>query len=130
MSNDTGLSADHDIIADFGASTDAGLGSNHRILTHFNIMGDLDEVIEFSPGMIMVEPIVARSIGICPNLHMVFNNHIAYLGYFFIGAVCLGRKAKSIAANDRSGMDGYIVANNAIVVNFYPGMYTHVICRF
>ena len=39
------------LFAYFGTATYPGLCSNHRITADFYIMGDLDEIVEFGPGM-------------------------------------------------------------------------------
>src|SRR5688572_4318006 len=50
MSHYTGLAADHNVIAKLRAATDACLRSYHSVVSHFYVVGYLNEIIQLGPG--------------------------------------------------------------------------------
>src|SRR5688500_10727248 len=128
MTYDARLPTDHYIVANFGTAAYTGLGRNNGIITYLFIMGYLYQVIEFgarfnerrSDGS-------AVNGGISADLYKIFHYYITNLRHFFKAAICLRRKTKSIASYNRTGMNGYVFANNTVVVNFCSGMYNGIV---
>ncbi len=123
MADDPGLTADHHPAADLGAAADAGLCGDHGMMADVHVVGDLDEVIE-----LCARPDHRRSDGgpvdgdIGSYLHIIFDLHISYLRHLFEGTIGLWRKAKTVAADDRPGMNGHVRADNAVVVDLNTRM--------
>jgi hypothetical protein len=121
MTCKTGLPTDQNPLTDLSAATNAGLGCNDGKIAHFDIMCDLDEVVQlgatFNKRRAHRGP-VDRSIG--AYLHIVFNDHIADLRDLFQGSICLRSKTKSIAADNGTGMNRNIITQLAVMIDLYP----------
>src|SRR5437868_14296971 len=120
MTNDTYLPADHHVIANLSASTNACLCGDHRIITYLNIMCDLEKIIEFSSGFdecTADRRSVNCSIG--ADLYSIFNNHVANLWYLNERTIGLWRKAKTITTYHCACMDRNVIADLTIMIDFY-----------
>src|ERR1035438_7381693 len=100
MPDDACLATDHYIIADFSAATDPGLRSDHGIITYFNVVGNLDKIIQLSTRFNEGRS-DGRAVngGVGANFYIVFHDDIANLWHFFKAAVLLGSKSKPVPAN-------------------------------
>src|SRR5687767_13866540 len=120
MPYNTGLTADHYIVADLGAAAYAGLGSDDSVVAYVHIVCNLDQVVElgaaFNNGRADSSAIDS---GIGADLNIIFHHHIADLRHLFETAVFLRSKTKSITAYNSACMNGHIPANYAIVVDLY-----------
>jgi hypothetical protein len=92
MPGNTDLTAESAMLADFGTAGDTDLGGQNRIRSDRDVMGDMDQVVEFGPASDQSRskrgPI---DTGTGPNLDVVFNNDIAYLGNFHVALTIRGK---------------------------------------
>src|SRR5687768_11953720 len=61
---------------------------------------------------------VYRCVG--ANFYVVVDHHVAHLGYFFIGAVCLGGKSKTVSAYNTTCMQDHPVTQYTVIIDLYP----------
>src|SRR5688500_15684778 len=130
MPYNTGLTADHYIVADLGAAAYAGLRSDDSVIAYFHIVRNLDQVVElgaaFNDGRADGS---AVDSGIGADLYIIFHHHIADLRHLFETAVFLRSKTKSITAYHGACMNGHIPADDTIVVDLYTGMQNGIIAQ-
>src|SRR5688572_7086469 len=123
MTDNTSLSSNHNVFANFGRTTDAGLGGDHCIMPYFHVMSNLDQVIQLRTGTNQCRTHrCAVNSGIGTDFDIVFNNDIADLWHFFEAPIWLRSKAETIAAYHCTCMDNYIPADQAIMVNSHSGV--------
>ena len=134
---DTAFGTDGDIVADLDMADDADLTcydavgtnlaragnarlrSDSRIATDNDIVGQLAEIVDL--GTLMDDRRAhsgAVDAGVGANLHIVLDDHIAYLVDFGIGAIGGRGKAETVGAQDGSGMDNTVAAHDGVPIEF------------
>src|SRR5690606_8477821 len=114
------LSANNGVPADFGAPRNPRLGSNHRMFANFDIVRNLNQIIQLYPL-----PYNGRShrgaidYRIRTDFYVILNDYIANLADLIVGTIFLRSKPKAIATHHRSRMDDNALANHAIEINRY-----------
>src|SRR6478736_1115921 len=92
------------------------------MLANFHVMRNLYQVVYFGAfannGSAHGSTIYG-SVG--ANAHIIFQNYVAYLRNWFVSTVFLRGKTKTIGANNRARVNGAVVANYRIGVNFSAG---------
>ena len=80
MTDKAGLAAHHAVLAEMCRSAHTHLGCQSRVLTHFHIVGKMNQVVEFHS---LMNPCRAHrgavDGGVGPDFHIVVNHHIAHL---------------------------------------------------
>jgi hypothetical protein len=107
MISEASLTADHDISADSRASSDAHLCDKDAMLSDSDIVGNLDQVIDFGPlfdqGMAEGSTVDRH---IRTEFHIVLNDHVAELGDLMVSALMLNI-TEPVSSNDRTAMDDH-----------------------
>ena len=105
VADDADLASEGDIVAEFGASGDACLGDDEAVFSNDDIVGDLDEVIDFGTGL---DPSAAEAGTVDGDVGTDFNIVVdlddAGLGNFHV-ATGGEFEAEAIAAEDGAAMD-------------------------
>src|SRR5687768_16632828 len=108
MPCNTNLPGEQAVVANFCGAGDACLCCDNSILSYFNIMGNLYEVVKFyalfDQGRVAKQ---SRAVNyrVSTNSDIVFNNHIAKLWYRFVSSIFLWCKSKSIASDNSTGVN-------------------------
>src|SRR5690606_21861177 len=111
------LATNDRVFANLGASRNAGLRSDNRVLSDFNIVRNLNKVVEF-----YALPNNGRSHGRSVNylivayFDVIFDLYVANLADLLVSAIFPRRKPKTIAADYRSRMNRHMRTDYAIVV--------------
>ena len=121
MARTARLSGKDNVIAGLGTAGNAGLGNDEAIFTDFNVMAQVDQVIDFSTSANLRRPqgrIVQAGAG--SNFNIVTEDDVSDLRNagmlpFFRG------KAKAFAADDGMGSDDGIFAEDTVFVDDAPG---------
>ena len=71
----------------------------------------------------------AVDAGVGTNLHIVLDDHIAYLVNLVVGAVARGGKAEAVGTHHHAGMEDAPVANGALAVNLYARIQDSVVAH-
>ena len=108
------LPAHHDMMARFGRAGDAGLRSDQIVGADFDIVGNLDEVVDLR-SLANDRRIETGTIDGCigANLDIVFDNDNADLLEFMMASICIGRIAKSARTDDRAALNNHAIAQSA-----------------
>jgi len=105
MPNEADLSGECDILSQFGTARYAGLGDDNRVAPDDDVVGDLDEVVDFGA---FLNPCAAKAGAVdgdvCSDLDVVIDLDAAGLGNLDMPA---GGEfvAEPVAADDGAGMD-------------------------
>src|SRR5262245_59012072 len=110
------LASDQAIRPDRGAAGNSGLSRDHCIFADLDVVGDLDEIIELhAPAddcRLEGSPIDA---GICPDLNIVFDDHLADLRELDV-ALTVPDKPETIRANHGARMDDDPVSDFDVLI--------------
>ena len=127
MSCKSSLAANHHVFSNFCTSANACLSRYYSIIPNFNIMCYLQKIIKLNASAnnctANCSP-VNCTIG--AYFHMVFYNYISNLRNFFVSAIGLRCKTKSIASNYGTCMYNHIRSNNTFMINFHTRMYGRI----
>ena len=128
VSDDSDLSAHHHVASDFGRPGDADLGGHDGIFADHDVVGNLDQVVEFGP---LTDPrgphggTVDGTVG--ADFDVVFDHNIADLGNLLERSVLGGGEAETVAADHGPAMDGDVVADHTLFVDLHPGKEFHAL---
>src|SRR5690606_5943241 len=101
------------------------------VFANFYVVGNLHEVVYFGAFVNNGGThgrAIYRSVG--ADAHVIFQNYVSDLGNYFVGAIFLRRKTKAIGTNNRAGVNGAIVANYRIRINFSAGVDNYIVANF
>src|SRR6202041_1093597 len=103
--SDPDLASDHHVFANRTAAGDTGLGRQHRMLANPNVVGDLNQIIDFYT-VCDRRDVERTPINRCirADFHVVADLNASDLGKLPVTAITED-VAESVAANDRTGMD-------------------------
>lgn len=127
----TGLSSDHHVTTDRGASGDPDLRDDNGVLADRDVVRDLDEIVDFRAvfdDCVAESRAIDRHIG--AQLNVILNDHTAKLRNFVMRALVL-YVAEAVTADDRPAMNGHTGADPAPFANDHVGIEYRVItdCR-
>lgn len=114
VAEDAGLTAEHDMLACLGGTCDACLGGDDVMLPDLDVVGDLDEIVDFrafaDDGLFE-----ARTIdgGVGADLDVVFEDYIAELLELDEVALSVREIAEAAGADDGTWLENDSVAKNA-----------------
>ncbi len=118
MAYDANLAPHHHAPASLGAACDPCLGGEDVVFAQFDVMGDLDEVVDFGaagyPGR-FESGSVEGSIG--ADFDVVFEDHIAKLLELSMLTFFVGGVAKATGANDGTWLEDDAIAEGAILAD-------------
>ena len=105
MSRSTDLSGQNTVFTHFRAAGNTDLRAEERRFAHLHIMRDLNEIIYLhilaNDGASHHRAVDGR---VSANLHVVFDDDIAYLRDLLIHALCVRFKTKAVRTDDYTGM--------------------------
>src|SRR5690606_17464098 len=119
----THLPGEHAVPSDDGRSCQPRLGGYDGVLSYLAVVTNLYQVVELYPL-----PDNCRThggavyAGVGPDLHVIFQDNIAYLRNLHEIGIGDRRKAKSVSANHCPCMNYTIIPDHAITINLYSGM--------
>ena len=129
VSGHSHLSAEHAPLSHLRASGDARLCGDDGVLANLNVVGHLDEVVEFhtlaDDGAAHCGAVDA-SVG--ADFHIVFDDNIADLRNLVV-SVGGGCESESVGTNHASGMNGHAVAKLATLVDGHMGIDAAVVAN-
>ena len=116
--------------AHLGRACYAHLSAHKGTLPNLDIMSHLYEIVE-----LRIAADDSRThhgtidSGISTNLHIVFDDNIAYLREFLVHTLGIRFKSKTIATNDYARVQNTIFSNHAIIVDLHPRIEDGVIAN-
>ena len=130
MARTARLSGKDNVIAGLGTAGNAGLGNDKAIFTDFNVVTQVDQIIDFSTSANLRRPqgrIVLAGAG--ANFDVVTEDDVSDLRNagmlpFFRG------KAETFAADDGMGPDDGIFAEDAVFVDDGAGIEDRAFANF
>ena len=113
--------------SELGRAGYSGLGSDNGVLTDFNIMGNLNEVVELH-ALVDVCRTHSSTVngGVGANFHVVVDNHVSYLCNFLISGSS-GSKSEAVGTNYSTCVNDTAVADSAAVIDFHAGIEDYVV---
>lgn len=114
MADNSNLAAKHDVFAGFNRSGDASLSCDDVVLANFNVMGDLDEVVDLCPisddGSLEARAVDGR---VGADLYVIFKDDDAELLEFYVAAEPVGGIAKTARADYNARLKDHSIAKAA-----------------
>ena len=140
MTGNTYLTCQYAVAAYFCTTGYPHLGTKNGTLPYLHIVSYLTEVVNLG---ILAHTRFAHhgtvNSGIGTNLHIIFNNHIAYLWYFLVHTLCIRFKTESVSPDYGTCMENTILPDNAVIIDFctgiqhgiiaYPNIIPHITLR-
>ena len=108
------LAAHDDVVAELGGARDAGLGDDHAMATDYDVVPDLDEIINFrsfTDDRILKRASVDGRIR--ANLHVVLDDDAVDLRHLEVPLAAHG-EAEPVLADADTGMDRHAVAEERV----------------
>ena len=120
---DPHLASQDDILLDHDTAGEPGLSSHHYVISDLAVVSDVHQIVDFSAppdaGDFERSPI-DRRVG--SNLHIICDFEAPYLRKLLIGSIRrVSDITEAIAAENRSGMNDYSIAESCTRVDGYIG---------
>ena len=130
MSGNTGLSGKHDVFAELATAGNAHLRDEQAAFANFDVVRDLDEVINFRA---FADDRRAERAAINrharADFHVVADEHISNLRHFAMNAAVL-HVTETIRTNHRVGMNADALADFCARINRHVRKQIHVVAQF
>ena len=130
MADKAGLSANHAVSAKMGRAADANLSSQRRVFAYFNIVGQMDKVVELNAFVDMCGTHCGTvDSGVGTDLHVVVDHHVAHLRDLLVMAILLRSEAESISANYGTGMDDAAFTDHGISIQTHAWVQGRIVAN-
>src|SRR5690606_27055028 len=124
-------SANHDIPTNLGGAGDPALRCDYRILTDFNIVRNLNQVVHFDTFSDNSRPHSCTvNDCVCADFDLILDHDISNLAHFHIATVLLRGEPETIAPDHGTGMNSDLRSDHAIIIDAHSRVKRRLLADF